>query len=145
MKSNLSLLFPPFCKGGSFCCHICKPFASPEVVKIVPDFLPEVLYFTFIFRIHLEVTFVEYMGIRSKLIWGHILQNVPTPSVEKTTLSPLNCLCTLVKHQMAYLPGPTSALLIQVSNISISHLEKSGGQLVGVIYMSHHQNLHQEQ
>lgn len=54
-------------------------------------------------------------------------------------LSSLNCLCTFVKHQATYLSGPTSGLLAQVSNISISHLEISG-QLVGVQYMSHHQN-----
>ena len=55
-------------------------------------------------------------------------------------LSPLNCLCTFVKHQLTNLYGPISGFSTQGSNMSLSHLEKSQGKLVGISHMSQHQN-----
>lgn len=71
---------------------------------------------TFRFRVYLEVTWVQCVRIGPKFIFfAYRCLIVPTPFVDKTVLSPLNCLCqTLTDNWFLDFPStcPTSPQVI---------------------------------
>lgn len=61
--------------------------------------------------IHFELVFLKGVGSLSKLIFLYMDVSVTVPFVEKSILSPFNCLCSFIKHQLTVF-GPISGLRV---------------------------------